>query len=127
VLRLLAIELTDRLTVIFANRVEKVKFMYRLAAATYGTLSERISSFVPFEWKLDAYEKYSGHDGSAEGFEKAVKELSVAYTTFCELCTLFCGKLLIAIQVNMNCCQKMEFSISLSRSLVGRSEEPESG
>lgn len=70
--------------VIFANRLKKVKFMYHLAAATYGTLSERVSSCVPFEWKLDAYEKYSGHDGSAEGFEKAVKELSVAYTTFCE-------------------------------------------
>ena len=87
-LRLLVIELTDRLTVIFANRLKKVEFMYGLAAATYGTLSERISSFATIEWNLDAYEKYLGHDGSAEGFAKAVKELSVAYTNFCELCSL---------------------------------------
>jgi hypothetical protein len=70
--------------VILAERLKKVKFMYRVAATTYGTLCERTSSFAPFEWNVDIQKKYLGPGGSASNLEEAVKELRASYTKFCK-------------------------------------------
>ncbi|KAH6721071.1 hypothetical protein BKA61DRAFT_728700 [Leptodontidium sp. MPI-SDFR-AT-0119] len=63
--------------VIFAARLEKVKFMYRVAATTYGTLCDKTSSFGQFEWVEDM----SCNDSTlANGFI----EMGNAFATFCE-------------------------------------------
>ncbi|CZR59941.1 uncharacterized protein PAC_09836 [Phialocephala subalpina] len=70
--------------VIFATRLEKVKFMYRVAATTYGILCERTSSFTPFEWSYNVQQNDPVQSGDTSLLAAAIKELNTAYINFCE-------------------------------------------
>ena len=70
--------------VIFEKRLEKVKFMYRVVAATYGTLCERTFGFETFKWSSDDSRYYSNESDYSLALEIAAKELYATYSDFCK-------------------------------------------
>ena len=73
---------------IFATRLEKVKFMYRVAVATYGTLYGRTPSFATFEWSHNVQQNGPSQNGNALLLATAIKELGTASENFCKHCVL---------------------------------------
>ena len=57
--------------------------MYRVVAATYGTLCERTFGFGTFKWSSDDY-CYSDESDYSLGLETAAKELYATYSDFCK-------------------------------------------
>ncbi|KAH7379917.1 hypothetical protein BKA64DRAFT_239137 [Cadophora sp. MPI-SDFR-AT-0126] len=72
-----SVEIPVKSRVIFAARLEKVRFMYRMVATTYGTLCDKTSSFGRFDWVNDSSE-------NDWALTNALKEMELAFTTFCE-------------------------------------------
>lgn len=68
---------------IFVTRLEKVKFMYRVAATTFGILCERAPSFALCEWS-DNVQQNDLAQSDAALLATAIKELGAGYTNFCE-------------------------------------------
>ncbi|PVH84053.1 hypothetical protein DL98DRAFT_652098 [Cadophora sp. DSE1049] len=72
-----SVEIPVKSRVIFTARLEKVRFMYRMVATTYGTLCDKTSSFGQFS----SPEDISDNDWV---LANAFEEMEIAFTYFCE-------------------------------------------